>query len=225
MVYENIEELNTVENSVEKDLSLSYMLTELKGFERPDEFEGEGKCKICGLEDIGYDIDTVFSSAFTSANRLNPGDIICWRCKELAEFDDFRRYHWILTESGLDITKDRQKILETLMDPPEGRWIVQIVSDFLNKLNGWIVARKLNISSEHFRVVYDKKLVQVEKNQLRRMKEFATVLRDKDIPKRVMLGDVSSSDLDYYDLNFKELERIKKLKDKEVWKLVTKLVK
>lgn len=206
--------------------TLTELVTEDENAEKPQE-DGlkEARCCICSETRDCYTVDDVFSNAFTGASRLGAGDAVCWRCAYMAQHKDQRRYHWIATESdGLETTKDREELLETLLNPPEEPWMMQIVSDFLNILNGWTQVQRLNLSRENYRIVYDRDPVHLERDKVRELTEFARSLREKDVAKRVLRNGADAGDIDYYGMSFDEKEQIDEYRGRPDWNLVVTLV-
>lgn len=186
----------------------------------------EGRCRICTSETkYGYSEDDVFSNAFTDASSLRGGDCICWRCKYLADQTPYRRYHWIATESnGIEVTKDRQTLLETLNDPPGEPWMMQVVSDYLNVLNGWINAQKLNINRERYDVVVDRDRVTLELEIVQAMTGLARELRERDVAKRVLRDGPDAADFDRYDITTNDMKEINRYVGRPSWELIIRLV-
>lgn len=185
-----------------------------------------GTCRICATEtDHGFTTDEVFSNSFTDAPLLSGGDCICSRCKHIAEAADYRRYHWIATPSqGIKITKDRKTLLETLLDPPSVPWMVHIVSDYLNILNGWMLAQRLNTSRERYAVVHDKTRINLDRETVAAMTAFGRELRSRDVAKRVLRNGPSAGDLEYYDISPDEMSQINDYNGQSAWDLVVTLI-
>ncbi len=207
-------------------LTLSEIAVEFDDETPPESTPVRGRCRICTTDDVpGFPTDDVFSNAFTDAPLLRGGDCICWRCNYLAEATDYRRYHWIATASeGIQVTKDRETLLETLLDPPEESWIIHIVSDFLNILNGWIVAQRLNTSRQRYAVVYDTERINLDRDTIAAMTAFGRELRSRDVAKGVMRDGPSAGDLEYYDLEFEDVEQIEEYCNQPAWELVVTLI-
>ena len=209
---------------------LSALVTEEESVQEPEDELEEARCCICDETRPARTVNDVFSNAFTGSSRLNAGDAVCWRCEYMAQHKEQRRYHWIATESGgLETTKDRELLLETLLNPPDEPWMMQIVSDFLNVLNGWTQVQDLNLSTERYRIVRDRDPVHLERDKVRELTEFARDLRDDSerdnkVAKRVMNNGAGAHDIDYYDLSWGEKEQIDEYIGREDWNLVVKLV-
>lgn len=206
--------------------NLAILATETDEIDPPDDTLETGRCRACETSDVGlYDESDVFSGAFTASNRLAGGDGVCWRCKYLADQTDYRRYHWIATASdGIEITKDRQELLTTLRDPPAEPWMIQIVSDFRNTLNGWIAGQRLNTSREGYRIIYDRDCIHLDRETVDDLATFAADLRERDLPKGVMRSGPSAHDLDRFDLTRAEHERLHTLASRQDWDLIVTLV-
>jgi hypothetical protein len=185
-----------------------------------------GTCRICGLDGPGYAEDDVFSNAFTSAEDLQSGDHICYRCEHMATQTDYRRYHWIATEDGIETTKDREQLLETLLDPPDGRWMVHATDGFLYIRNSWVKAQALNTSRDHYRVLDDTRMLHIDREEFADMVAFARDLRRRDdaVAKRVLTGGVDAADYGRYDVSRAEAERIDTYVGRGDWELVARLV-
>jgi len=220
-------------NSSEDVRRLSAVVAETDGVEPPDESEETGKCMICGLSGPIKPVrrtNGVFSSTFTSDRALSDGDGICYRCEHFAGQMDYRRYHWVATaEGGVEVIEKRPGLLEVLLDPPEGEWMVKYKdeSDFLTVLNGWIFAQTLNTSRENYRLLVDKRLVNINRERFADMIEFGQQLRarDNEPSKRALKGPVQAADLARYDLNRDEVERINNdLTGREDWRIAVQLI-
>lgn len=211
---------------------LSAVVAETDGVDPPDEPTDE-TCMICGLDGPVKPVsgtNGVFSDAFTTYDALGTGDGVCWRCEYLSDQTDYRRYHWVATESdGIRVVKERPELLDVLLDPPEESWLVKYKdeSDFLTVLNGWIVGQTLNTSRERYRLLVDKRLVDIDRDRFADMIEFGRELRDReDAPaKRVLLGDANAADLDRYDVTWDEVQRINNdLAGREDWRIAVQLI-
>lgn len=174
-----------------------------------------GECMICGLDGPVHPVNGahgVFSNAFTSSNALGNGDGICYRCRYMAKEMDYRRYHWLATEDGVEIIKERPELIDALLDPPDGPWMLQYKdgSDFLTVLNGWIVGQRLNRSRERYSIIVDKQTIDFERDELEAMISFGNELRDREnaISKRALKHGPTAGDLDRYDLSRDEYARI-----------------
>lgn len=192
----------------------------------------DGKCLICGLEGLCWPVKKthgVFSGAFTSTGPLSDGDGICYRCRYLSNQMDYRRYHWLATEDGVEVIKERPRLVEVLLDPPEGSWMLKYKdeSDFLTVLNAWIYGQRLNRSRDQFDILVDKRRVSIEREAFAEMIAFGRDLRNReDAPaKRVLLGDITPSDFSRYDLSREDFERIRTdYADSDVWRVAVQLI-
>jgi len=214
-------------------MRLSELAAETDGVEPPDDPDKTGKCMICGLTGPIKPVrrtDGVFSDAFTSDRALSDGNGICYRCEHFAGEMDYRRYHWVATpEEGVQIIKERPELLDVLLDPPEGPWMVKYKdkSDFLPVLNGWIFAQTLNTSREDYQLLVDKRLININREQFADMVEFGQHLRSKDDKpsKRALKGPVRAADLARYDFERDEVERINNdLTGREDWRIAVQLI-
>jgi len=214
-------------------MRLSELAAETDGVEPPDEPDQTGKCMICGLDGAIKPVrrtNGVFSSTFTTDRALSDGDGICYRCEHFAGEMEYRRYHWVATpERGVQIIKERPDLLDVLLDPPEGPWMVKYKdeSDFLTVLNGWIVAQTLNTSREDYQLLVDKRLVNINREQFADMIEFGQELRarDNEPSKRALKGPVRAADLARYDFERDEVERINNdLTGREDWRIAVQLI-
>lgn len=177
--------------------------------------EREGQCMICGLGGPIRPLQGthgVFSGAFTSHNLLGDGDGVCYRCAYLAADMDHRRYHWVITTDEWRIIKERPELIDVLLDPPEGPWMLQYKdgSDFLTVLNGWIAGQRLNTSRERYRIIVDKQTVGFERAELEEMIAFGRDLRDREdaISKKALIHGPTAGDLGRYDIGREEYARI-----------------
>ena len=218
--------LNMVASNIDDSLRLSALVTDLDGVTHADDAPESGTCRICGLTGRGYAIDDVFSDAFTSANQLSAGDHICYRCEYMASAKDYRRYHWIATEEEIEFTKDREELLDTLLHPPEGRWMVQVTDGFLYVLNGWIKAQEVNVSRDTFRVLDDTDVLNVDRKRLSEMVSFARGLRNREdqVAKRVLTDGAKPSDYARYGLTRAESDRIDQYRGRADWALAVRLI-
>lgn len=207
-------------------LRLSAFVANLDDVEPPTDAPRSGRCRICGLDGPGYPPGDVFSDAFTSAPAFGPGDHVCYRCRYLANATDYRRYHWIATEDGIETTKDREVLLDTLLDPPEGRWMMQVTDGFLRIMNGWLTAQHVNVSRETYRVLDDTDVVTIERDAFADMVAFARELRDGDdqVAKRVLTGGPNAADYDRYGITRDDAERIDQYRGRGDWRLAVRLV-
>jgi len=212
---------------------LSAIVAETDGVEPPDEPDETGKCMICGLSGPIKPVrrtNGVFSSAFTSDRALSDGDGICYRCEHFAGEMDYRRYHWVATpEDGVQIIKERPELLDVLLNPPEGPWMVKYKdeSDFLTVLNGWIFAQTLNTSREDYQLLVDKRLVNINRERFADMVAFGQRLRarESEPSKRALKGPVRAADLARYDFERDEVERINTdLTGREDWRIAVQLI-
>lgn len=187
----------------------------------PDPFDPEGKhvftgtCLVCGLEDDLKPLTGthgVFSNSFTTDHELDWGDGVCHRCAYMAGEMDYRRYHWLASEDGVQLIKKRPALIDALLDPPDGPWMVQYKdgSDFLTVLNGWIAGQRLNTSRERYSMIVDKRTVDFERERLREMIDFGNRLRDRDdaISKRALKHGPTAGDLERYEITREEYARI-----------------
>lgn len=211
---------------------LSAVVAETDGVDPPEESTDE-TCVICGLDGPVKPLsgtNGVFSDAFTTYDTLSPGDGVCWRCEYLSNQMDYRRYHWVATESeGIRVVKERPELLDVLLDPPDDPWLVKYKdeSDFLTVLNGWIVGQALNTSREQYRLLVDKRLVDIDRERFAEMVAFGRDLRDREDPpaKRVLLGDANAADLDRYDVTWSEVQRIDTdYAGREDWRIAVQLI-
>ncbi|RLM94378.1 hypothetical protein [Haloarcula sp. Atlit-7R] len=214
-------------------MRLSELVAETDSVEPPDEPDETGKCMICGLGGPIKPVrrtNGVFSSTFTTDYALFDGDGICYRCEHFAGEMDYRRYHWVATpEDGVQIIKERPDLLDVLLDPPEGPWMLKYKnnSDFLPVFNGWIVAQTLNTSREDYQLLVDKRLVNINRERFADMIEFGQQLRSKDDEpsKRALKGPVRAADLARYDFERDEVERINNdLTGREDWRIAVQLI-
>lgn len=180
-----------------------------------DDHATDGTCMICGLDGQVSPLkgtNGVFSNSFTTDDELDWGDGVCYRCAYMAQEMDYRRYHWLASEDGLQVIKERPDLIDALLDPPAGPWMVQYKdgSDFLTVLNGWIAGQRLNTSRESFDVIVDKRTVHFERETLREMIDFGRELRDRDdaISKTALKHGPTAADLDYYDISRDEYTRL-----------------
>lgn len=192
------------------------------GFDDEDDNDDDNKhissgtCMVCGLEgDVKPLKGThgVFSNAFTTSGPLDWGDGICYRCAYMAGEMDYRRYHWLATASnGVEVIKERPRLVRVLLDPPEEPWMLQYKdgSDFLTVLNGWIVGQRLNQSRERYQIIVDKQLVNFERERLAEMIDLGQRLRDRDdaISKRALIHGPTAGDLGRYDIRKDEYDQI-----------------
>lgn len=222
-----ISELERINRSTDDDLQLSAFVAELDGIDPPDAAPEHGHCRCCGLEGAGYDVSDVFSNAFTDSdeNKSLSGPV-CYRCEYLASNKDYRRYHWIATEDGIEITKERPELLNTLLDPPEGRWMMQVTDGFLRTMNGWLSAQPLNVSRDTYRVLDDTDIVHIDRRELAEMVGFARRLRarDDEPAKRVLTEGATPADYDRYDLTRADNEIIKQYRGRADWNLAVRLI-
>lgn len=194
-------------------------------------------CRICGLGGPGHPLQGthgVFSGSFTSHHLLADGDGVCYRCAYLAGAMDYRRYHWLATPDGVQVIKERPELVDALLDPPEGPWMVQYKdgSDFLTVLNGWIAGQRVNTSRERFRIIVDKRMVDFERDELADMIAFGRTLRDREdaISKRALKHGPTAGDLGRYDLTREEYARITGrdgydgLAGREDWRIAVQLI-
>ncbi len=143
---------------------------------------------------------------------------------------DYRRYHWLATpEGGIEVIKERPELLDVLLDPPEGPWMLKYKdeSDFLTVLNGWIVAQTLNTSREQFQILVDKQLVSINREEFADMVAFGQRLRDRENEpaKRALKGPVRAADLQRYDFEREDVERINNdLTGREDWRIAVQLI-
>lgn len=214
-------------------MRLSELAAEADGVDPPADPGDTGKCMICGLDGPIKPVRRthgVFSSTFTTDRALSDGDGICYRCEHFAGEMDYRRYHWVATPAdGVQIIKERPDLLDVLLDPPEGPWMVKYKdeSDFLTVLNGWIVAQTLNTSREDYQLLVDKRLVNINREQFADMIEFGQALRgrENEPSKRALKGPVTAADLDRYDFERDEVERINNdLTGREDWRIAVQLI-
>lgn len=219
-------ELESLDGSVDEHLRLSAFVAELDGVDPSEDLPEDGTCRICGLDGPGYRVGDVFSNAFTSADQLGAGDHICYRCEYLASATDYRRYHWIATENGIEITKDREELLATLLDPPDDRWMVQVTDGFLRTLNGWIKAQRVNVSRESYRVLDDTDVLHVDRSEFEEMVSFARNLRagDDQVAKRVLTGGAEAADYDRYGLTRADVNQIDQYRGRADWNLAVRLI-
>jgi len=212
---------------------LSAIVAENDGVEPPDGPDETGKCMICGLTGSITPLrgtNGVFSRSFTSDRALSDGDGICYRCEHFSDQMDYRRYHWVATtDDGVRIIKERSDLLDVLLDPPEAPWMAKYKdeSDFLTVLNGWIFAQTLNTSREDYQLLVDKRLVNINRERLADMVAFGQRLRDRDTEpsKRALKGPVRAADLDRYDFQRDEVERINNdLTGREDWRIAVQLI-
>lgn len=198
----------------------------------PDDAPLSGTCMICGLSGPGFPVDGtegVFSGAFTSSDALDDGDHVCYRCKHLADARDYRRYHWVADEDGVEVIKERPVLIDHLLEPPEGPWMAQYKdgSDFLTVLNGWIYAQTLNTSREQYRLLVDKDFVHIDRGGFAAMIAFGRELRSRgDAPsKRSLIQGVTAGDLGRYDLDREEYRRINdELSGRDDWRIAVQLI-
>lgn len=210
---------------------LSELVTDADDVDKPTEATDD-TCMICGLEGPIQPVDGtngVFSDAFTSSDKLDDGDGICWRCEYMSNAMDYRRYHWVATTDEIRVIKERPELLDVLLDPPEGPWMAQYKdgSDFLTVLNGWITAQTLNTSRERYRLLVDKELVDIEREVFAEMVEFGQQLRGREdaAAKRVLLGDINAADLSRYEISRDEADRIRNdLAGSEDWRIAVQLI-
>jgi hypothetical protein len=229
-----IDELEPLGNSVDgasgpdPELTLSAFVAELDEVTEPDADTApeSGRCRCCGLEGRGYAVGDVFSNAFTSASSLSPGDHVCYRCEYLATEMDYRRYHWIATEDGIETTKERPVVLDTLLDPPEGRWMVHITDGFLFVRNSWLLGMPLNVSRESYAVIDDTVRRNIDREEFSEMVDVAREYRQRDdqVAKRVLTGGVTAADYDRYGLTRADADRIDEYRGRSGWDLVVQLI-
>lgn len=219
-------DLEPLDGSIDENLRLSAFIADLDGVEPSEDAPESGTCRICGLDGRGYRVGDVFSNAFTSANQTGPGDHICYRCEYLASATDYRRYHWIATENGIAVTKDREELLETLLDPPDGRWMIQVTDGFLRTLNGWIKAQHVNVSRDSYRVLDDMDVLSINRSEFEEMVEFARELRGRDdqVAKRVLTDGAEAADYDRYTLTRSDVQQIDQYRGRADWKLAVRLI-
>ena len=223
---------------------LSELVAEVDGVESFEDTEEnseitDGTCMICGLGGSVKPLKGkygVFSNSFTTDDKLGYGDGICHRCEHLANETDYRRYHWVASEEGVTVIKERPDLVDALLDPPEGPWMAQYKdgSDFLTILNGWIAGQQLNTSRDRFGVIVDKRLVHFERPLLREMIEFGQELRDRDdaISKRALMHGPTAADLSRYDISRDEYDRLVGRNDykgegyvgREDWRIAVQLI-
>jgi len=210
---------------------LSALVTAADGVERPAEVTDE-TCMVCGLDGPVAPVDGtngVFSDAFTSSDKLDDGDGICWRCEYMAGAMDYRRYHWVATRDDIRVIKGRPELLDVLLDPPDGPWMAKYKdeSDFLTVLNGWIAGQRLNTSRDNYEILVDKSRIHIDRERFARMIEFGQTLRERDDApaKRVLLGHGNAADLSRYDIDYDELDRINNdLAGREDWRIAVQLI-
>lgn len=189
-------------------------------------------CMICGLGGPVKPItgtNGVFSASFTTDPELDAGDGVCWRCEYLAGQMDYRRYHWVATSDGIEVIKERPELIDVLLDPPEGPWMVQYKdgSDFLTVLNGWIVAQRLNTSRQHYRMLVDKHTVGIDRQEFAEMVAFGRDLRSReDAPsKRSLIHGPTAGDLSRYDIGRDEYRHLTNdLAGREDWRIAVQLI-
>lgn len=213
-------------------MNLSALVAESEGIDEPEDAPLEGPCCICYTNGACYPVDGpdgVFSDAFTSSDALGPGTGVCYRCKHLADWREFRRYHWVASREGIEIIKERPILIDHLLDPPSGPWMIQYKdgSDFLTILNGWIYGQRLNTSTEKYRMLVDKRPVHVDREKFAAMIAFGRELRGRgDAPsKRTLKGGVTAGDLARYDLSREETHRITdELAGRDDWRIAVQLI-
>jgi len=218
--------------TIDGGLTLSELVAQVDDVQPSEEAPRSGRCTICASGGSCYPLkgtNGVFSNSFTSDDALSSGDGVCYRCQHMAKAMDYRRYHWVADESGVEVIKKRPRLIERLLDPPGGPWMVQYKdgSDFLTVLNGWIYAQRLNTSREDYRLLVDKQMVDLNREWFGEMIAFGRDLRDReDQPsKRAMKGPVTAGDLSRYDLSFEEARRIDdELTGREDWRIAVQLV-
>lgn len=211
---------------------LSELVASVDDVDEPSDNDEVGQCMICGLDGPVNPVtgtNGVFSDAFTSSDKLNDGDGVCWRCEYLSNAMDYRRYHWVATTDEIRVIKERPELLDVLLDPPEGPWMAKYKdeSDFLTVLNGWITAQTLNMSRDRYRLLVDKKFVDINRESFAEMVEFGQRLRASDNApaKRVLLGDISAADLSRYDIGRDDVNRIQnELAGREDWRIAVQLI-
>lgn len=212
---------------------LSELAATADGIDPPDDPDDTGTCMICGLGGPIKQVrgtNGVFSSTFTTDRALDEGDGICYRCEHMAGEMDYRRYHWVATpDDGIQVIKERPELLDVLLDPPEGAWMVKYKdeSDFLTVLNGWIVAQTLNTSRDEYRLLVDKELVNIDRERFADMVVFGRDLRDRDDApaKRALKGPVRAADFQRYDISHDEARRINNdLTGREDWRIAVQLI-
>jgi len=213
-------------------MTLSTLITTTGAVQPPEDAPETGTCRICGADEPCYPetgANGVFSNAFTSSDAFGPGDGICWRCKHLAEWQDFRRYHWVASEDGVEIIKERPDLVEHLLNPPEGAWMAQYKdgSDFLTILNGWIYVQRPNTSREQYRLLVDKSTVHINRAEFAAMIAFGRELRSREEApaKRTLLEGVTPADLGRYDISREEARRIREdYAGRDDWRIAVQLI-
>jgi hypothetical protein len=220
-------------NASENAMRLSAVVAETDDVDPSDDPDETGKCMICGLSGSIKPVrrtNGVFSSTFTSDRALFDGDGICYRCEYVAGQMEYRRYHWVVTpDDGVRVIKKRPELLDVLLDPPEGPWMAKYKdgSDFLTVLNGWIAAQTLNTSREDYRLLVDKRLVNINRERFADMVEFGQRLRarENEPSKRALKGPVRAADLARYDFEREDVERINNdLTGREDWRIAVQLI-
>lgn len=214
-------------------LRLSALAAETDDVAPPDDSERTGTCKICGLDGSLKPVrgtNGVFSNSFTSDYALDNGDGVCYRCEHFAGMMDYRRYHWVATQSeGVQIIKERPELLDVLLDPPDEPWMLKYKdeSDFLTVLNAWIFGQMLNTSREQYRILVNKKQVNIDREQFADMIAFGQTLRSRDNQpsKRALKGPVRAADLSRYGLDTDDADRINNdLAGREDWRIAVQLI-
>jgi hypothetical protein len=213
-------------------IRLSQLVAETDDVEPPDEPEMTGTCCICGADGPVYKLtgtNGVFSNNFNDQNHIGPSETPCWRCKYLAETHEYRRYHWIATESdGLQTTKDREEVLEALLNPPEGRWMIRVADDMTRIPNSWIRAQRLNTSQQQFRVLYDSEMIHVDADEFADMVALGRRLRaddrDSQVAKGVLQTGPSYGDAPRFDLSRDDVAEIESYVGEPMWELAVTLI-
>lgn len=212
---------------------LSAVVAETDGVDPPADPDETGRCQICGLNGPVKPVtgtNGVFSDSFTTRDALADGDGVCYRCEHLAGQKDYRRYHWVATESeGIRVVKERPELLAVLLDPPEDPWLVKYKdkSDFLPILNGWIRGQRLNRSREEYDLLVDKQRVPIDRERFADMVAFGRDLRSRDDQpaKRALKGPVTAADLGRYDIRREEAARIDdELTGRPDWRIAVQLI-
>ncbi len=212
---------------------LSALIAETDDVDPPDSPDRTGDCMICGLDGPVKNVtgsNGVFSNSFTSDPALDNGDGICYRCEHVAGQMDYRRYHWVATQTeGVRVIKERPDLLDVLLDPPREPWMLKYKdeSDFLTVLNAWIFGQTLNTSRDQYRILVDKKQVNIDREEFTEMVAFGRDLRARENPpsKRAMKGPVRPADLARYDLTTEDADRINNdLTGREDWRIAVQLI-
>ena len=217
---------------MDNNVKLSELVEQTDGVPYPEDTPEDGTCRICGLDGPCYresGSNGVFSNAFTSSDAFGPGVGVCYRCKHLAEQMDYRRYHWVASEDGVQVIKERPVLIDHLLAPPSGPWMAQYKdgSDFLTVLNGWIYAQALNTSRDRYRLLVDKSLVHIDRDRFAAMIAFGRELRGRDDApsKRALKGGVTAGDLGRYDISRAEYRTInQEYVGRDDWRVAVQLI-